>query len=240
LTIARWRKGDYDIEGEGKTFEDWTVLWWQWSHSMPNNGPVNDHPLRTNGSRAYVGQPSRLSSCHRPVWFCGGYWETAEAEVRRSFTLPPTKRDCSLLFAVLVTGIAEDEFGPPFLPSEPKPFEKIEAAYSTITDPSTTANFTITGPDTTERYHKCDLDLITPNKLVRIWPSKGFEINGKSGFVDLGTAGYWCFLKGPLKVGEYQFVLDCDCPMFGHYSGEKLSNRFRLYLRYDISVPQEV
>ena len=47
-------------------------------------------------------------------------------EVRRSFALPFSERDCSILFAVLVTGIAEDEFGPPFLPSEPKPFEKIE------------------------------------------------------------------------------------------------------------------
>ena len=239
MAIARWRKGDKNIEGLNKTYEDWTTDWWQWSHSMPNNGDPNDHPLRSDGSKAHIGQPIRPLGSYRPVWFCGGYWESNNSNTNRCFVLPEDRSDCSILFAVIVSGIAEDEFQPPILPLDPSPVEKIDAAYSLITDPTTTANITIEGPDFTERLHKYDLDLIIPNTVVRIWPSPGFEINGMKGPIDLGTAGYWCFLKGPLQRGNYHITLDGDAPMFGHYIGEREKSRFRLFLTYDITVPSK-
>ena len=119
----------------------------------------------------------------------------------------------------------------------PTPAEKIEAAFRTITDPTTTANVTIEGTHSIERLHKYDLDLIAPNKLIKIWPTDGFEINGVRGPIELGTAGYWCFLKGPLPGGSYRITLDGDAPIFGSTMGERTKSRYRLFVIYDIFVP---
>ena len=117
MPFPRWRKGDENIEDNNKTYEDWTTDWWQWSHSMPDDADPINHPLRCDGSKAHIGQPNRAVG-FRPVWFCGGYWETCESDIYRSFALPNGKKDSSLLFAVIISGIAEDEFQPPILAAE--------------------------------------------------------------------------------------------------------------------------
>jgi hypothetical protein len=237
MASQRWRKEDQNIEGENRTFEDWTRDWWQWSHSLPNNLPPANHPLKSDGTHAHLGQLSRSSYNYHQVWFCGGYWESESQNSSRDFTLPNNSKDCSMLFAVVVSGIAEDEFKPPFLPVKPTAEDKINAACRVITDPTTTANILIKGPGFEERLHKNDLDLIIPNSLVRVWPSSGFEINGHTGPIDLGTAGYWFFLKGPLQSGRYIIKLEGEAPMFGSQSDSGNTERYKLSLTYHITVP---
>ena len=111
------------------------------------------------------------------------------------------------------------------------------AACRVITDSTTTANISINGPGLIERLHKDDLDLIIPKSLVRVWPSTGFEINGQTGPIDLGTAGYWCFLKGPLQSGSYTIELEGEAPMFGWHSDSVDAERYKLLLTYHITVP---
>ena len=109
----------------------------------------------------------------------------------------------------MVSGIAEDEFKPPFLPLKPTAEDRSMAACRVITDSTTTANISINGPGLIERLHKDDLHSIIPKSLVRVWPSTGFEINGQTGPIDLGTAGYWCFQPVAERKLHYRTRSSC-------------------------------
>jgi hypothetical protein len=90
--IAGKGKPDKDVPGVipphanafGKTYEEWSTVWWQWAHSLP--APVDDqghfHPLfDETGEDCDVGQQGH-------VWFLGGVFNVSGTANRALCTIP--------------------------------------------------------------------------------------------------------------------------------------------------------
>jgi hypothetical protein len=168
----------------GKTWEEWTTIWWRWFLSIPNgNNPVHDK----SGEKSTVGQTDPN------VWFLAG---TIGGTAERTVALPAGK---ALLFPVINITISYSEN-----PNMKTEEELISFAKSHISD-IVKKEASIDGVELViseaNRVRSPPFDFSFPED----------NIYGVPGGYTKGVGdGYWLFLK-PLSQGKHNIRTFGSC-----------------------------
>jgi len=176
----------------GKTYGEWSVLWWQWLFSVPaSKCPLLDQ----TGEFATEGQSGK-------VWFlCGSFGN--EEPWHRTVTIPPG----TALFIDLASGEA-DNVGPRDLTPE-----QLLAEAKAYVDAVNVLYATLDGEPLSDNLYQYrsqapgPFSLTVPDKTDNIWHFFGFDVVGSAWseytIFPCMADGYKLFLP-PLSAGQHE------------------------------------
>lgn len=190
LSTRAWASGP-QVKAYGKTYGDWSALWWQWVHSIPaGTNPVTD----TTGAHCDAGQGDFEND---KVWFLAG---TQGGQATRTCTIPHGKA----LFYPLVNAFFINGLNENF------PVEEKQTALAEVLDLACGLRSTLDGVATV--IARPTVRTQSPPFRVEIGPESIYGY--PEGLVDdhVVADGYWVILP-PLSVGTHTLELEgavCD------------------------------
>jgi hypothetical protein len=165
-----------DSKPYGKSYADWSAIWWQWLLSIPKDkSPAGD----STGGNCGTNQQG-------PIWFLAG---TFGGAAERTCTIPSGK---AIMFSALNSECSYAEY-----PDEKTESDLLECA-KTFQDQTTSAQVTINGT-AIENLDKFRIQ--SPLFNVTLPENNVFGIS--SGPTQAVSDGLWVILK-PLPVGEHK------------------------------------
>lgn len=172
----------------GKSYGEWTVLWWKWLLSVPAAiNPLVDN----NGQHAAVGQPSY-------VWFLAGSFPNYNREYPYRKTQVPVRR--SILFPVINCEANELEY--PHLKSESDVLEHVKKDMNSIVKKDCFINGKRIIPQRVPSDPQIFPLTIPDNNVIGV----------RGGNTSAASDGYWVFLK-PLSKGQYTVRFEGSCEL---------------------------
>jgi hypothetical protein len=165
-----------DSKPYGKSYADWSAIWWQWLLSIPEDkSPAGD----STGEDCGTNQQG-------PIWFLAG---TFGGSAERTCTIPSGK---AIMFSPINSECSYAEY-----PDEKTESDLLECA-KTFQDQTTSAQVTING---TAIENLDQFRIQSPPFNVTIPENNVFGVS--SGPTQAVSDGLWVILK-PLPVGEHK------------------------------------
>ena len=165
-----------DSKPYGKSYADWSAIWWQWLLSIPKDkSPAGDSTGKDCGTNQ-----------QGPIWFLAG---TFGGSAERTCTIPSGK---AIMFSPINSECSYVEY-----PDEKTESDLLECA-KTFQDQTTSAQVTINGT-AIENLDKFRIQ--SPPFNVTIPENNVFGVS--SGPTQAVSDGLWVILK-PLPVGEHK------------------------------------
>ena len=180
----------------GKSFGEWTVLWWRWAlETAKSINPVIDN----SGKYADINQPT-------DVWFLAGKFVDGTRNLPNRHCRIPAGR--AILFPVINCEVNTHEY--PELRTDNDLITHVKKDIDSII----MRECFINGEYLPPQRQKSD----PPIFEVNINKDNGLGVKG--GRTNVSSDGYWIFLK-PLVKGQYDIGFEGICRIGTRYSGAK-------------------